>query len=499
MKNSRQARSLPQLLTQSAIGLAVAAAITAVGYALGVDMPIAGCLYLLLVVVQSAFANFASSAIVSVIAVGCLDYFFVPPLFTLRISRPLDAVAMMTFLATGLVITTLASRARVEARNAEARRRDLARLYDLAAQLVSIGPNTAATGEYLGIFRDIFDLHAVCLYDAEARSGRCEGDSSFQLGERTKQCLVSGQDYEDDAAGLAIRCLRSGTTTIGAIGFEGLREGGAIAGPLSMLAAAMVQRAHSFQHASEAAAATQVEVLRSAVLDAFAHQFKTPLAAILTAAGSLRETGPLVPQQEEMVETIEDQTAGLGHLTTRLLRMARLDRDQIQPKLQGIDLARLVRRLLKQYQSHADGHNLQATLEDGPVEVLAESEMLGLAIIQLLDNAFRYSAAGTTITVTVAIEGGGSALVRVANQGPPISPEEQSRIFDRYYRGAAGHEVSGTGLGLYVARKIVLAHGGALELDTEHRYGAETTFCLKLPLAREEAKYELKASESIGR
>jgi two-component system, OmpR family, sensor histidine kinase KdpD len=499
MTNPRQALYFRQVFSQSAIGLAAAGAITAVGYKLGAGIPIAGCLYLLLVVVESVFASFVCSAIVSVIAIGCLDYFFVPPLFTLRISHPLDAIALMTFLATALVITSLASRAREEARNAEGRRRDLARLYDLAAQLVSIGPNTAVTGEYLGVFRDVFDLQAVCLFDAEARGGRCEGDSRYQLSERTKQSFISGRNYDDEIAALAIRCLRAGTTTIGAVGFEGLREGGAMAGPLSMLVAAMVQRAHSFQHASEAAAATQVEVLRSAVLDAFAHQFKTPLAAILTAAGSLRSMGPLISQQEEMVETIENQAAGLGHLTTRLLRMARLDRDQIQPKLRGIDLTRLVQGLLKQYQSKADGHNLTATIEDSPVEVLAESEMLALAIIQLLDNAFRYSPAGAAITVTVAVEDEGAAMIRVANQGRPILPEEQNRIFDRYYRGAAGHEVSGTGLGLYVARKIVLAHGGALELDTEHRYGPETTFCLKLPLARDEVKYELKASESIDR
>ena len=104
----------------------------------------------------------------------------------------------------------------------------------------------------------------------------------------------------------------------------------------------MIQRAHSFKAASEAAAAAQVEVLRSAILDAFAHQFKTPLAAILTAAGGLRETGPLVPGQHDMVETIEAQAAGLGRLTTRLLRMARLDRDEIQPRMQVTDLASVI-------------------------------------------------------------------------------------------------------------------------------------------------------------
>jgi two-component system sensor histidine kinase KdpD len=289
-----------------------------------------------------------------------------------------------------------------------------------------------------------------------------------------------------------------GGATLGAVGFEGLDEAAAMAGPLSMLAAAMVQRARSFEHASEAAAATQVEVLRSAILDAFAHQFKTPLAAILTAAGSLRETGPLVPDQEEMVDTIEAQAAGLGQLTTRLLRMARLDRDEINPKLQIIDLAALIRRLVRQYQAQPNGHEILLQLKEDPAEVLSDPEMLGLALIQLLDNAFRYSPPAAIITVTVGFEEH-SALVRVSNQGPPILPEEQKRIFDRFYRGSAGHQVSGTGLGLYVARKIVSAHGGSLELDGGHKYGSDTTFCLRLPMAKDEAKHEIENSQSVGR
>lgn len=494
MTYSRQGLHLRSILGHAARGVAGVAAITAICFPLHLDFPIAGCLFLLLVVIQSAFSTFAASAIVSAVAIACLDYFFVPPVFTLRISRPLDGLALLTFLVTGLVITRLASRAREEARIAENRRNDLARLYELASRLVSVGPEIAVRRGYLGIFREIFHLRSVCLFDGVAAASTSDGESRHNLRELTKQAYIADRDYDRHADRVAVRCFRTGGKAIGTVGFEGLEDAGSMAGPLSMLAAAMVQRAHSFQHASEAAAATQVEVLRSAILDAFAHQFKTPLAAILTAAGSLRETGPLVPQQEDMVETIETQAAGLGHLTTRLLRMARLDRDEIKPRLQITDLAALIRRIVNQYRDQANGHELIVKIEAGPVEVLSDPDMLGLAIVQLLDNAFRYSPPGTTITAAAAFEDG-AAIVRVTNQGPPILPEEQSRIFDRFYRGAAGHQASGTGLGLYVARKIVVAHGGSLELDTGHRYSPDTTFCLRLPLTKDEAiQHELKAS-----
>jgi two-component system, OmpR family, sensor histidine kinase KdpD len=511
MRKSRGTLEFGQIALQTACGAIAVIAITAVCYALHADFPIVGCLYLLVVVVQSVRGIFLASAVVSVFAVLCLDYFFVPPIFTLQIDRPLDALALVTFLTTALVITRLASRAQQEARKAERSRQDLARLYDLASRLVSVSSDVTVKREYLSIFRSVFQLHAICLFDSTASECTCDGKSQLGLQQLTKLACTRGNDYVDDS-GIAIRCLRTGGALIGAIGFEGLEEPNALAGPLAVLAAAMVQRAGSFLQASEAAAATQVEVLRTAILDAFAHRFKTPLATILAAAGSLRETGPLVSEQEEMVETIERHAAGLGHLTTRLLRMARLDRDEITPRLRTTDLAGLMRRLSGEYGVGPGGQELVIRIEKQPLEVLSDPEMLGLAIIQLLDNAFCYSPPGARITVIAGIEAR-NIVVRVANPGPPIPVQEQGRIFDRFYRGSAGRETAGTGLGLYVARKIVLAHGGSLDLDNDHDHGRQTVFCLRLPLAGNESpvagneapgagtevKDEIKASESVGR
>ena len=323
MAHFRQITILRQVLGETLPGIAGVAAITAVCFPLHPDFEVVGCLLLLLVVLRSTVASFASSAIVSAAAIACLDYFFVPPLLAWNLSRPLDGLALVTFLATALVITRLAATAQQEARSAEARRRDMARLYELASALVGVSPAIAVNTGYLGLFRRVFDLRAACLFDGSSAAITCEGASQHNLSHLAKQAYISGQDYDSPGARLAVRCLRIEGTVAGAVGFEGLTEPNSTAGPLSVLVAAMIQRARSFEAASAAAAAAQIEVLRSAVLDAFAHQFKTPLAAILAAAGGLRETGPLAPQQDEMVETIETQAAGLGSLTTRLLRMAR--------------------------------------------------------------------------------------------------------------------------------------------------------------------------------
>jgi len=482
---------------QVALGTAGVAAVTAAFYPLHPDLAIAGCLYLLLVVLQSAFASFAASAIVSVIAILCLDFFFVPPLLSLEIGQPVYALGLVTFLVTALVITRLASKAREEARNAESRRKDLARLYEVASRLVSVGPDVAVQRGYLGVFREVLGLRAMCLYDGAAAALSCDGESAHDLAAETKAAYLSGRDHSYEATRIAVRCLRISGKPIGAVGFDGLNDADSTAGPLSVLAAAMIQRARAFETASEAAAAAQVEVLRSAILDAFAHQFKTPLAAILTAAGGIRETGTLASEQHEMVETIEAQAAGLGRLTTRLLRMARLDRDEIKPRMQITPVSDLVARIAQPFRSQDRNHILDLRCGDRSAQVLSDPDMLGLAIVQLIENAFRYSEPASTVTVAVDSDAD-CAVIRVTNEGSRIPPEEQPRIFDRFYRGSGGNQAPGTGLGLYIARKIVLAHGGTLELDRDHVYGQDTTFYLKLPIAKEKTKHAPKSTESLG-
>jgi two-component system sensor histidine kinase KdpD len=495
--NSRWKFRLSRAAAQIGMGCCGIGAVTAVCFPLHLDFAVVGCLYLLVVVLQSAYASFACCALVSVIAVASLDFFFVPPLLSLEIDRPAYALALITYLVTALVITRLASKARQAAAHAADRREDLARLYELASQLVSVPPEAAVRREYLEIFRQTFELRAVYLFDGAAGEGSYEGTPEHNLAALARDAYFSGRDHMDREEQIAVRCLRVYGKAIGAVGFEGLRDAGSTAGPLSMLVTAMLQRASDFQRSSEAAAAAQVEELRSAVLDAFAHQFKTPLAAIITSAGSLRETGPLLDRQLEMVKAIESQTAGLGRLTTRLLRMARLDREEIRPRMETTDLCALVSHIAEQCRNQFCDRQLLLDTPEDPVEVLSDPEMLGLAVIQLVDNAFRYSPLDSTIEVAVNSQGG-SACIRVMNDGKPIALEERSRIFDRFYRGHARDRVPGTGLGLYIARRIALAHGGTLDLDHEYPYPG-ITFVLKLPAVRDSCEHELNTTQNFGR
>lgn len=189
---------------------------------------------------------------VSVIADLCLNFFFVPPIFSLRVSDSSDILALIAFLITGLIITRLVTQVRQEAETSDLQRQQMKSLYELTQRLLALHPDDLSMARTIGLFREVFPVPAVCLYDGTNNELYSDGESKNGLAERTRAAYISRQDADDNVSGIFIRCLRAAGETIGAIGFDGLRDG--------------------------ELTAAQAEVFRGAILDALAHEFKTPLA-----------------------------------------------------------------------------------------------------------------------------------------------------------------------------------------------------------------------------
>jgi two-component system sensor histidine kinase KdpD len=245
----------------------------------------------------------------------------------------------------------------------------------------------------------------------------------------------------------------------------------------------MLERAHTFRAASHAAAAAQAELFRGAILDALAHEFKTPLATIVTAAGGIRELGPLRPEQQDLTDIVETEASRLGSLTSRLLRTAQIDREELRPQLKFTDMADLVTVVADQYAEQWTDRKLFIQKETRTTGVMADQELLQLVLRQLLDNACKYSIPGSVVTVSIDSQDEWVAI-RTSNSGSFIRPSERAHIFERFYRGSeTRHWTPGSGLGLYVARKIVHAHGGSLDLEAGTTADVNTVFRLALPRA----------------
>ncbi len=461
--------------------------VTFICYGLGLNLTATSLLYLIVVVLQSLLGDFVSSAIVSVIADLCLNFFFVPPIFSLRVSDSSDTWALITFLLTGLVITRLTTQVRQEGEISELQRRDMKLLYQLAQQLLALDPGGGMLSKSVALFRTVFGMRAACLFDGTNAELYSAGDSPADLADRTRAAYIERVDGDDTVSAIHTRPLQAGGKTIGAVGFEGLRNPELTAGPLAALAAAILERAHVFRNASYAAAAAQAEVFRGAILDALAHEFKTPLATIVTASSGLREIGGLRPEQLQLAELAEVEASRLARLTSRLLRVARLDREEVKPQLEIIDALSLVSNLVQQYSARWTDRKFSVTKAVESAEVSADSELIQLALRQLLDNAAKYSPPGSEIEVDVRSQDG-FVTVRVWNDGRMITRSEREKIFDRFYRGSQTRDLApGSGLGLYVARKIALAHGGTLQLEPEIAGKRGTAFLLTLPAVKSEA------------
>lgn len=455
--------------------------ITFVAFYLHIGFIATSFIFLLFLIVLSLSGDLISSVLVSFLSVGCLDYFFVEPLFSFRVSSPLDTVGLASFLVIGLIIARLVIQ--VRNRNEFSRRQQgkMKCLYAFAQQLLSSELDLKDGKEFVKPFCGVFGIKAVCFFDAANAELHIVGNASDQLEKRTGEAFIHG-DCQDSSKRIVARCIHAGNRAIGAIGFEGLADPDEMAGPLMALTAAHLERRRSLIHSSQAAAAAQTESYRTAILDALAHEFKTPLSTILTAAGALREAPSLGPQHREMTEIVESEAARLSRLTSRLIRTARLEREEVRPWIELVDVSSVVTNIVDQYVRLLAGRRIFVLKDCASSEAMADPELLRFAVSQLLDNACKYSIPGSPITLRIAREQD-EVVVRILSSGNPIPLEEREKIFERFYRGVDGRRSGpGSGLGLFVARKIALALGGNVTFDAENPGAVNgTVFRLALP------------------
>jgi two-component system sensor histidine kinase KdpD len=173
----------------------------------------------------------------------------------------------------------------------------------------------------------------------------------------------------------------------------------------------------------------------------------------------------MTPIQTELVTLIDEQATMLARMTTRLLQTAALESRDIHLRRSRTSIRSLVEDLIGA-QDDSIRSRLKLVAPSEGISIDVDAPMMESALLQLIDNAAKYSRVGETITVTID-QTEEETIVIVENVGPPIQAEERSRIFERFYRGeAAIHGPSGTGLGLSVAKKTAEAHGGRVWVES---------------------------------
>ena len=484
-------KNLLHIAEYSGLGAVVLGVAAYLGYLSHLNFATAAFLSLVVVVLLSSFGSMVSSTIHSTAAVAWLDYFFAPPIHSLQVSDPRNVLALAAFLATSLGISFQVTRVRRERQVTAHERHEVNRLYQLAQQLLAFKVEEIDTPGLLTLFREVYALRSVCLFENKTANSCIVGEPRYDLEARTRMGYLTGQDSDDPLYRISVRCLRIDGKDTSALGFEWPDSGTFTSDSLSTLEATIIERVRTFHTAAQAAVSSQADSVRIMLLDGLAHAAKTPLSTILAAIGGLHETGGLAPDHLEFIDIVESETARLADLTTRLLRTASIDRKELKPRLQRVGLLQLILEEIEVKSQQFSDHRFSLTDEqlecEGPgleiYKVNVDSELLRMALAELLENACKYSKSDSTVSVGARLSEG-SIAVRIGSCSN-VPAGERAKIFDRFYRGAdARDSIPGTGMGLDIARKIVLAHGGDLVLEDCN--DSESIFRLTLPISVKE-------------
>lgn len=253
-----------------------------------------------------------------------------------------------------------------------------------------------------------------------------------------------------------------------------------IATALASLAAIALERARTLQQQCQAEAARQAEQLRTAVLDALAHKFKTPLTVIRTASSGLPAAGELSELQRDLVRLIDQEARTLNDLASRLVGAPQLDFKEFEPQPEPLLFSRLIKAAIQELDQPADRDRFRISIPASEPPVFADRELILTALAQLVDNALKYSLPASPIDIGIAVKEA-AVVLGVRSKGLVVSTADRERIFERFYRAPGAQDYSvGTGLGLSIVKTIAADHCGHVWAEGEPDYGSVFSFSLPL-------------------
>lgn len=476
-----------------------------------------------LVAVLTAASAFGSGpAVVAAIAsVLAYDWFFAEPLHTLTIADSGEWVSLLLFLLTAIVTGQLAAGQRRRAQEALDREREAIALYDVV-RLLDRPDLDAALGGVAARLQQELELAAVVIevegrqgtpparaeigdpgalksiQDMAAKSTRLLGEgptpSRFRRGSPGRWVKVvpprpPGSDQRSEGDLLYVvpvkaRDRRIGTLMLalaaGSSHFSGTDDRflSTVASQLGVAA----ERNQLWREATETEILRRTDELKTALLNAVSHDLRTPLASIVASAGSLQQTDVSWTEKERQtfVEEIEQEAQRLNRIVGNLLDLSRVESGSLVPEKGWYDFGALVDDVLGRLRHVTANHRVSADVPEDLPPVPLDYVEIDQVLTNLIENATKYTPAGTEIGIRVRILGS-ELNVEITDKGPGIPVDALPRLFEPYYR-VDGRESGprGTGLGLAVARGLVEAHGGKLWAENRRTGGARFVFTLPL-------------------
>jgi Osmosensitive K+ channel histidine kinase len=541
------------------VGLVSALLVTLAIYSLRLypRIPNISILYLLVVLGLASTRGLYAAVVASLVAFISFDFFLVSPVFTLRINDAPEWLALCIFLITAILTGQQAAAVRQRAAEALQRARESRALYELVNAATNEDnlerQLTIVARALVNNFRDsgvrdcailLPDVHGSLVLQANAHSERV--DQALSLDEiRTAQSVLENgtivdlYSQPDTSKVYAVRRVVTSTLPLKEqrfVRFIPLQQGPKVVGVARLLMAGrgqkfppartvppqrtavatatdekgaffwtfldqaitMIERARLRREAMQIELLRRTDALRSALLSSVSHDLRTPLSSIKAAASSLLQDDVDWDKESQrgFALAIEREADRLNRLVGNLLDMSRIEGGALKPEKEWYPIDELIHDVLAHMHSTLQAHPVQLTVADNLPPVELDYLQIDQVVTNLLENAARYTPAGTPIAISVtAVDH--ALLVSIADSGPGIPPSDLERIFDKFYRvsgekGKAGTRSStmGTGLGLAVCRGLIDAHGGKIWAENRPEGGAVFRFTLPLTQIEEGQLHE---------
>ena len=451
-----------------------------------VSLTVQAMLYLAGVVAVASRCTRTQSAVAAVLAVLALNFFFVPPRFTLSVDSIEHLVTLATLLTVALLVSNLAAHLRRETALARLGEERAQRLQGLAGELSVLDDEAQIVPLAAARLREAYGPQALLVLTRP--DGSLPSGLEPAVADALKHCITEsralgpGTLLWPDLPSWYLP-LRAGVQTLGAAAFPSASADAAAlhhAEAICALLAGAIQRA---RHAAQALAArgqAEAQSVRNALLASVSHDFRTPLASIVGSVSSLIEQRERLSEddRERLLARVAQEAQHLVTMTENTLQWARLAGDSHPSlRLDWQSIEEIIGSVRARLRERDPSRRVHADVPAGLPLVRADPVLLGQLLENLIDNALKYSDAAVDIQARMD---GAALTVAVKDRGPGLGEGELQTVFEAFSRGSQAQGVRGAGLGLAVCRAIAQAHGGTL--IARRRSGGGSSFVLSLPV-----------------
>jgi two-component system sensor histidine kinase KdpD len=442
--------------------------------------------FLVFVLIVSALWKLRYALFTALIATGAFNYYFLPPIHTFTIAGTQNWIALLAFLTTAGIASQLADRARKQTEEAIGRRRELERLYSFSQQLLTADNVLQLLNALPNHVIESFGVAAAVIYLPEKGNLYRAGVDAPDLdADQLKSIIARGEPMMDHQRNLSFAPLKMGVRTVGALGVVGYLSRQTLDAMGSLIAIA-VERANAVETLTRSETTREGEKLRSAILDSVTHEFRTPLTAIKASVTSLMSNqGLSADDRRELMTVINEESDRLNRLIGEAAEVAQLESHEFQLDLQECRVIDLVHAAVEDVKQVMGKHPVDIRVPED-ITVCLDADRIKEVLVQLLENAAKYSSPESPIRITAEMKKSGLNMdsnfeLSVADQGAGIDDMEQGLIFDKFYRGKnQRYRVQGTGMGLAIVKAIVEAHGGKIGVTSQ--LGCGSVFHIVLPM-----------------